>query len=158
MPESTRFFQPEISIVLWVPTIANRDAPTRAELNAGIDITGEIADISGWLASAGYIDTPDFKRRFVARIGGRITAPDSSITFYGSQDGEDIRTILARGDRGNVVFMDGGDVPTQPMDVFPVDVASIGKQRSTSEQAFQIPVNFGITQPPSEDVPIPGAA
>lgn len=155
IPESTRFFQPEISKVYLLPDVVDQDNVTRAEINAGHDITGEIAALSGWLATSGYIDTPDLKRRFVARIGGRITIADSSMTFYGSQDGEDIRSIVQRLDRVVVVFMDGGDVPTQPMDVFQVEVSSLGKQRSTDENAFQLVVNFGILQPPAEDVPIP---
>jgi len=159
LPDSTRFFQPEISKVLWLDTIAaSTRIPTRAELTAGTDLTGEIAAISGFLATSNYIDTPDLKRRFVARIGGRTNIADSSITYYGSQDGEDIRTVHSRLDRGYLVFMDGGDVPGQPMDVFPAEVASLGKQRSTDEAAFQIVVSYGITQPPAEDVEIPAAA
>lgn len=158
IPESTRFFQPEISKVYFLPTVADPENVTRAEINAGHDITDEIAAISGFLATSNYIDTPDLKRRFVARIGGRITVADSSLTFYGSQDGEDVRTIMQRLDRGVLVFMDGGDVPAQPMDVFRVEVNSIGKQRSVDENAFQLLVGFGILQPPAEDVLIPAAA
>ncbi len=155
---SKRFFQPEVSVYLWLPTIAATTMiPTRAEMTAGVDLAGELADITGFTGSQNFFDAPDFKHRFVAKMAGRITAADSSMTFYGSEDGSDIRTILSRGDRGFLVLMDGGDVPVQPMDIFDVQVGSLNKIRTTQEQAFQIQVAFGIMHPPVEDVPIPAA-
>lgn len=157
IPKSKRFFAPEITKVYFVPTIADLQSPTRAELDAGDDISGEIADISGFTVTSGMIGTPDLGSRFTSQIGGRTQADASSITFYASQDGADIRDVLQRGLAGYLVFMDGGDVPAQPMDVFPVDVTSVGKVRSTGDQASQLTVSFAITAEPAEDVAIPAA-
>lgn len=158
LPVAERFFAPEISKVYWVPTIADINAPTRAELDAGTDLTGEIADIAGFIATSGLINTPDYASRFVSQIGGRLTVDQSSITFYASRTGEDIRTILARGERGNLVFCDQGDEEDLPADVFPVQVTSMGKVRTTADQAHQITAGFAPTRPPAEDVPLPAAA
>lgn len=156
---SKRFFQPEVSKYYWLPTIAASTLiPTRAEITAGIELSDEVADIAGFTGTQNFFEAPDFGHRFVPKMAGRIQAADSTITFYGSEDGKDIRDTLARGDRGYLVLMDGGDVELSLMDIFEVQVGSLNKQRSTNEQAFQIQVAFGITRPPAEDVPIPAAA
>lgn len=155
IPSSERFFQPEISKVIFVPTIASTSlAYTRNEVNAGDDLTGEIADLSGWEVSANFIATPDMGKRYTGKIGGRITTPDSSLTMYADKAGDDVRAILPRGTKGFVVFMDGGDVAGQPSDVFAVEVAAVGKPRSTGDNAFQLTVQFSISAA-AEDVAIP---
>jgi hypothetical protein len=129
-------------------------AYTRLEVDAGDDLTKEIADLSGWTVNSGFIDTPDMGKRYTSKIGGRITTPDSSLTMYGDKAGVDVRTILPRGTQGYLVFMDGGDVAGQPSDVFKVEVAALGKPRSTGDTAFQLTVQFSISDF-AEDVDIP---
>jgi len=159
VPASTRFFAPEITKVIFVTSIAAASlAATRAEINAGTELSDEIADLSGWLVASGTIDTPDLGNRFTRQIGGRTTAESSSLTMYSSRNGQDVREILPRDTTGFLIFMDGGDVPTEPMDVFPVTVSSLGKVRSTGDQAGQLTINFSITGVPAEDLPIPAAA
>lgn len=155
--KSTRFFQPEVSKVLFLPTIASAVlAATRAEITAGTDVSGEIADLSGWQVRGNMIPCPDLGTKFVPQIGGRTQAEQSSITFYADKTANDVRTVMPRGQVGYVVFMDGGDVATTgKMDVFPVEVTAVGKARSTGEQAFQITVDFAITKAPAENVAIP---
>jgi hypothetical protein len=156
LPTSTRFFAPEISKVLFLPTIAAANlAATRAELTAGTDLTGEIADLSGFTVASGTIDTPDLGSRFTKQIGGRTSVEASSLTLYSDRKGVDVREVLPRDTTGFLVFMDGGDVPADPMDVFPVTVTSLGKVRSTGDQAGQLTVSFSVTGIPGEDLPIP---
>lgn len=155
---STRFFMPEVSVVLYAATIADIQNVTRAELDAATDLSGEIAELNGFLPTSNFLDTPDLKHRFVSKIGGRISIADSSITFWASQDGDDIRQLQHRNDRAFLLFLDGGDVPGQPMDVYPIQVASVGKQRTTSEQGAQVVITYAITAVPAEDVEIPAAA
>ncbi len=158
LPQSTRYTNYDSSIVLFVPTIANPASPTRAELTAGTDLTGEISDASGWTVDGAEVDTPDLKSEFVSKIPGRTSSPDSSLTFYASEDGEDVRGVLAYKQAGFIVLMSGGDVPTQPMDVFPVRVKSaLVPTLSTGDDAAVIPVGFSITREPSLNVPIPAA-
>lgn len=154
LPATERFFAPEISKVYFALTIADIATPTRAEINAGTDLTEEIADISGWSVTTGTIPTPGMSR-FTKQIAGRTTAEDSSITFYADLGGDDIRTILARGDRGYVIFCDGGDVTGNLADVFPVVVKNVGKVRTMADQAHQLTVGFAISQVPAEDVVLP---
>jgi hypothetical protein len=156
--QSTRFFAPEITKCIFLPTIAAANlAATRAEIDAGTDLSNEIADLSGWTIASGTIDTPDLGNRFTRQISGRTTAEASSLTMYADKKGVDAREILPRDTVGFIVFMDGGDVPADPMDVFPVSVSSLGKVRSTGDQAGQLTINFSITGIPAEDLPIPAA-
>lgn len=149
-----RYFDVGSSKVYWVPAIANQDAPTRSELNAGTDLSPDVADFEGFSVSAEEIETPDLSNLFTSKIGGRTSADDSSLTMYASIDGQDVRQLLPLGTQGFIVWMDGGDVVGHSMDVYPVRVRSTPKQRSTSD-ASRIQIQFSISKPPSENLVIP---
>jgi hypothetical protein len=157
IPTSERFFAPEISKVYFATTLAAPATYTRTEVTASQDLTKEIAEISGFSVSSGMIDTPDLGSRFTSQIGGRTSVEASSITFYADKAGDDVREVLPRGTKGFLIFMDGGDVATQKSDVYPVEVTSLGKVRSTGDNAFQLTANFAVTGVPFEDVAIPAA-
>lgn len=154
--QATRYFAPGISKCLSVPSIANLAAPTRGELDAGTDLSGEIQALDGWTVSADMADTPDLNSRFIGKLPTTTSADDSSLTFYSSQDGQDVRSLLPRNTRTNIVWMDEGDDPSATCDVFPVLVSSNAKQRSMSDPAL-IQVAFAITREPQENVAIPAA-
>ena len=158
LPATERFFAPEISKVYVALAIANLLNVTRAEITASTDVTNEIADLSGWTVASGLIAVPDFGSRFTKQIGGRTNVDASTITFYGDLGGDDIRKVLARGDRVVVGFADQGDVATLPADWFPVEVTAVGKLRSVGDNAFRITVSFAPTGVPAEDVPLPALA
>lgn len=152
---ASRFFRPGVTKCYWVPTIANISAPTRAELNAGTDISKDIADISGWMVSGQKIDTPDLNSRFVSNIPGLTSADESAITTYAGDTGSDARSLMPRDASGNIVWLDGGDVAGRKMDVFPVRVLSVGKVRSMGSEAARLTFQYAITSEPAENVTIP---
>jgi hypothetical protein len=156
--KSTRFYTVGRTQCLFVPVIADEAGlePTRIELNAGTDLTREIAEMEGWTSSSETIDTPDMVSRFVSSIPGAITAEDSSLTFYASEDSDDARTVFPRDTAGYIVWMDSGDVEDATMDVFPVQVSSAPKVRSM-DNATMIRVDFNITREPAENLVIPAA-
>lgn len=154
LPSTTRYFDVNTTRVYWVEEIADKTAPTRQELDAGVDLSGEIADFSGFTVTAEEIETPDMNSLFTSRIGGRTSAEDSSLTLYGDINGQDVTEVMARGDNGFVVWLDGGDVPGNKMDVYPVRVRSISRQRSLSE-ASRVLVEFSVTSEPAEGVAVP---
>jgi len=154
-----RFFAPEITKIYWLATVANlATGPTRAELTAALDLTDEVADISGWSTTSSTIDTPDLGTRFTGKVGGRTSAGDSSITFHGSRDGDDIRQDLSEDLPGFIWIADGGDVEDFLADLFPVSVLSIGKLRAVDGKNFQITVPFSISRKPVENLKIPALA
>ena len=141
---------------LWVPSVAAITAITRLEINAGTDLTREINATEGWSTTGELIETPDGDSRFVARIPGKITADDSSITFYIDASGVDARSLFPRDTTGNVVRMPGGDVAGRKCDVFPSRVTTATKLVNVgSEDAALLQVSFAIVREPAEDVTIP---
>lgn len=151
----TRYFNPETTKVYWVASIAIKTAPTRLELDAGIDITKPIAEVNGWATTSELIPTPDMGSRFIGKIPGRISADDSSITFYSDKLGIDARGAMPRDAVGNIVWLDGGDTPGRKMDVYTVTVSSVAKLRSTGNEAARLQIQYAITAIPAEDVTIP---
>lgn len=151
---TTRFFAPEVTKIVFCTTVANKSAPTRSEINAGKELSGQVSAVNGFTVSSGLIDAPDYGNRFTSRNPGRTEVADSSLTFYQSQDTNDVRLVLPRNTTGFILMMWGGDVPTQRMDVFPVTVTSAGKSIPDNADA-DITVQFAITSVPAEDVVIP---
>ena len=155
---STRFANFDHTRVYFLPTIANSNlTPTRPEITAGTNITGEISDISGFTVSGSTIDTPDLLSEFVSKIPGRTSSEDSSLSFYADVEGVDARALFPYRATGYIVFMDGGDVPGNKMDVFPVQVNANSKSRSVGEEAAKIMVGFAVTREPAFDLTVPAA-
>jgi hypothetical protein len=151
-----RYIRPGVTKVYWVVTIATYATPTRAEINAGSDVSDEVAEINGFQVVSESVDTPDLSGRFVSKIPGRINADDSSINFYASSTGfNDARSILPRDTSGFVIIMDGGDVTTTGrMDIWPATVASVGILRGLEDPAMQ-QITFTPTRVPAENIVIP---
>jgi len=150
-----RYISPEVTKVYWVETIADITSPQRAELDAGTDLTNEIASMTGWEVAADRVAVPDLGTRFTGRISGRVNPGDAQITFYASQDTADVRDVLARGDKGFVYIADGGDVPTQKARVFAVEVSAVTPTVDVAgTEAARIMVDFSITAV-AEQVEIP---
>lgn len=154
LAKADKFFAPEITKIVYCLTVANPDAPTRSEINAGTEMAGGISEINGWTVTSAQLDCEDYGSRFTSKIGGRIEVADSSFKFYQSSDTNDIRQILPRGTTGYVLILWGGDVPTQTMDVFHIEVISAGKSLPDSAAA-DITVSFSIVEEPVEDAVIP---
>jgi hypothetical protein len=159
LPQATRYANYDTSVVYFVPTIADPGlAATRAEIDAGTDLTGEISDASGWTVSGAEIDAPDLKSEFVNKVPGRTSAENSSFTFYADEAGNDVRDVLPYKTSGFIVIMNGGYVAGQPMDVFPVRVRTAASPTlSVGDDLARISVGFSITREPALNLPIPAA-
>jgi hypothetical protein len=151
---TVRYIPPGTRKVYYVATISNYLSPTRGELNAGTDLSAEIAEMSGFTVTSDSVDTPDLSTRFTAKIPGRITADDSSISFYASSTSSDVRTVLPRDTSGYIVILPEGDVTGQKMDVFPVKVASTAVDTAMEDPA-KVNVQFTVTRVPALNVTIP---
>jgi hypothetical protein len=151
---SDRYYVQGTSKVIWVASISNPASPTRSEINAGTDLSDEIAATSGWEVTGNTEDTPALGSVFIGKVPSTTTADDSSLTFYADSTSTDVRSLLSRGSSGYIIWMDEGDVESYLMDVFPVRVTSATPQRDISSVA-QIMVNFAIMREPSQNVAIP---
>lgn len=153
---SDRYFLPGTTKVLLLDTVANlATGPTRAELDAGLDISEEVAAISGFTISGATMAAPDMGKRFVSQVQGRLTASESKLTVYADKTGQDIRQEVSIDDEKYVVFMDGGDVPTSPMDVYQCTCLSVGRLRDV-EGLGRLDVGFSI-RAYSEGLAVPAA-
>jgi hypothetical protein len=147
---STRYFDVGVTTLLWTPSLANYFAPSRAELNAAIELTSELASIDGWVATSDQIDVPpDLGLRYQSALPGFVTHEDSKLSFWADRGGLDARTLMPEDQSGFVIWMDGGDVPGYKMEVYPVRVRSVGKYRS-GDDAARITICFSIYAEPQE--------
>lgn len=151
---TSRYFPPGTRKYYWLTAVAAQASPTRAEMNAGTDLSDEVADVAGFTVTSDQIEVPDLSGRFAAKIPGRITADDSSITFYASVTSADVRAVLPRDTTGFMLILPEGDVPTQKMDVFPAKVAAASIDPSIADPG-RVVVSFSITKAPSQNVTIP---
>jgi hypothetical protein len=157
MEATDRYFLPGTTKVIVVPSIADLAAgPTRLELNAGTDVSDEVSSISGWMITSESVPTPDLGKRFVSSVTGRLTAASSGLQFWADKAGVDIRELLVIDQETHIVFLDGGDVENNPMDVFKVTVASVGKLREI-EGAGRIDTSYTIRDF-AENLTVPAAA
>lgn len=161
---TVRYFPVSVRRYYFLTTIASPAAPTRSELTAGIDLTGEVVDggVSGFALSGAVIDVPDVGTRFTSNIPGRQTAASSSIKFYADSSSNDIRATFlavpnAVGTSGFIVILEEGEWvsgKTKTMDVWPVTVTSDAIDQSTTV-AGQLEVMFAIPSAPHLNVAIP---
>ena len=151
---TTRYIAQSVRKYYWVATIAVASAPTRSELNAGTDLTGQVFAVAGFDNPVTLVDAPDFGARFISQVAGPIKPSSSTITLYQSRNSSDVRTLLTRDLTGFVVILLEGDVTGQKMDVFPVVVAAATKQETIGDPA-KIDIQFGITAQPQVDLVIP---
>jgi hypothetical protein len=151
---STRFIPEGTTQFYWVVTLASYLTPTRAELNAGTDLTPEIAAPGNWGIISGSIDATDLATKFTPQIGGRVTVDGPTIDMYASINGVDVRTLLPRGTIGNIVKFDTGDVTGRKMDVFPATVLQQAKPTNITNPSL-IQLVFAVTRNPAEGVTVP---
>lgn len=151
---TVRYFPPGIRKIYWVPTTANYQAPTRAELNAGTDLSPEVDTMTGWSVTSAAVDVPDMGSRFTSQVPGRLTSATNDVTLYNSQLSTDARTLLTRDTNGFIVVLWEGDVTGQLMDVFPVRVMAAAVD-STVEDPGKTTYSFAATKLPKIGATIP---
>jgi hypothetical protein len=151
---SVRYVRFGVTRVVFAPAVANILVPTRAEINAGTDLSGEVSEISGFQVNSNFVDTPDLLSSFTAKLAGRTSSDDSSITMYASSNSTDVRALLSRGTAGFLMWFDEGDTPGRKYDVYPITVGSVAKDRSLEDPA-RLVVNVAITRTPTENITVP---
>lgn len=149
-----RFMRKGKTKIFWVLTISVLTAPTAAEVNAGVRIDAQLAEINGFTFTNTPIDTPDMATAFVSKIPGEDTVGDSNMSFYEDTASNPISTALAKGTVGNVVIFYVGTAGATPAaadkaEVWPVIVASNAKQYTTGNEAAKYMVVFTNTAGPT---------
>lgn len=151
---SSRYIPEGVTHYYFVTTMASYASPTRSELNAGTDLTPEVAATGDWSITSAAVDTPDLATLFTSQIPGKISVSGSTIDMYADATSADVRTLLPRGTTGFIVKFPEGDVTGRKMDVFPVKVGSQGKPTNFGNPSV-IQLAFYVTKIPQENVAVP---
>jgi hypothetical protein len=138
----------------WLTTVANTSSPTRAEINAGLDLSAQVAEVTGFELAGDSADAADLGGGFVAQVPARVTASDSEIVFYASSNSNDIRSTLPRGTAGFLLILPEGDVAGQKCECWPATVKSMFLDQNIEDPA-KVHVQFSITSQPTQNVTIP---
>jgi hypothetical protein len=152
---STRYIHPGVTRVVYTVSVSNINAPSRAEINAGTDLSNEVAEADGWEVSSENVDAPDLGRTFTSKVIGRTSAGEPTLSMYASTTGADVRTLLPRGTAGFILLMWGGDVTGNKMDVYPIRVSANPKPLETGGDPARVGVSFAVTSQPAENVSVP---
>lgn len=153
-----RFFRRGTSKIFFVPgenTFTNVNEP---EASASyIDISCDIAEITGFSFANSPIEVPDMCSEFVKKIPGEDTADDSELTFYEDNLANPIRnSILTKGTLGYIVLFpygvsgSGGTVPAagDEAEVWPVSVARVAREWSAGNEPARYMISLTIRDIP----------
>lgn len=151
------YIHPELTVVYWVESIVDIASPTRAELDAGLDLSAAVLAVVGWRVSRSASSHQAYTDDFDVQLEGSATVDDSVLVFKADQTGGDITAVLVEGDTGHVVMLYGGDVAGNPMDVWPARVAAFGRGVDVDGALAAVAVQFVITADPARGVAVPGA-
>jgi hypothetical protein len=154
---TTRYIPESVTHFYWLTACADISAPTRDELDAGIDLTPEVAAMGNWGVTSAAVDAPDLKSRFVPQVPGLITIDGPTLSVYLSEDNDaaDVRSVLPRDTPGFMVKLPEGDITGNTMDVFPARVASLSKPTALGGTVAVAEVTWTVTAEPAENIAVP---
>jgi hypothetical protein len=151
---SSRYIPEGITHYYYVAAIASYTAPTRAELNAGTDLTPEVAAAGDWAINSAAVPAPDLSTLFDAQIAGKISMGTTTLDMYADSTSSDVRTLLPRGTVGYIVKFPEGDITGRKCDVFPVKVIAQPKPTNMGNPSV-IQLQFVVTKVPAENASVP---
>lgn len=154
---NVRFMRKGITKFYFVPVITAQAAATAAQINAGVNISPQVAEVSGFSFTNNPIAAPDMDSAFVSQISGEDTVEASSTTMYDLQDNTTIKAGLAKGTGGYMVIFYSGLLGATPAigdkyEAWPVEIASNSRMYSAGNEAAQYMVGWTLTDPPVEGV------
>jgi hypothetical protein len=154
---TSRYIPEGITQFYWLTACADISAPTRAELDAGVDLSPEVAAMGNWGTTSASADAPDLKSRFVPQVPSLITIDGPTLSVYLSQDDDvaDVRSVLVRDAAGFIVTFPEGDTPGNLMDIFPCRVASLEKPTALGGTVAVGEATWTVTAEPAENVVVP---
>jgi hypothetical protein len=131
---------------------------TKAQLNAGVDITNLVNAVTGFDETTNWIDSTNAGSGRTGKVAGRRSSGDSSIKFNTDLDGPtgDARSIFTTVlQRGVVaIFPTGYDDAADLYDAWAVQVGSISSDEDV-EALQSLTVSFGISKSPARALAIP---
>jgi len=157
-----RYSQKGILRTWFCPTVAAASGiPTATEVNAGTELTPELAEISGFTFANDPIKVPVMKDSFDAQIPGTDNTDASSMGFWEHKAPvtNPIKTALVKNTNGFVVIFYSGTAGAaaalgDKCENWPVTVSSVARRYTAANEAAMYTVTFAMTKPPTVDVAI----
>jgi len=152
----SRFFRRGKSKAFWVVTLSSLTSPSAAQINAGINVTQPVADISGFEFSNSPIATPDMSTSFTTTIPGEDTAQEPQLMFYEDDTTNTLQATLAKGSTGHVVLFYKGTVGGTPAsgdraEIWKVISTGPYREYSMGNDPARWGARFTPTDPPTFD-------
>lgn len=155
LPAWTRYFPPGTRKTYWLTAVANPGAPTRAELNAGTDLTGQIAAVNGFTLLRDSVDITPLGSQSIVLLDTTFNPTGTNeIILYASANSQDVRQTMPVNNPGFLVFLFEGDVGGQYGEVWPANLNTTYMEQNT-ETPGQMHLLFTIQGMPSQVVLIP---
>lgn len=146
-----KFFRRGVSLIRFLPAVANPAAPTAPEIAAGTVLTAAVAAISGFQLSNSPIPVPDLATVFTPQINGEDTVADSTLTLNDDDTVSTIRVALAKGTSGFILLQPYGATAAKRAEVWPVKVTGYNDEWSVDNTNAKSVVGFAITAVPTQN-------
>lgn len=142
--------------VYSVPTIANINAPTTTELNAGTDLTPFMTPdgLVGFDPDTAAVDNAKLNSTFNTQQPGRASWSGTTLRFHRQTGTDTIRNTLVRGYTTNIVVRRGGVTygtafaTSQSIEVYPAacgEIKPLSPEANATEK-YEVPL-FITSQP-----------
>jgi hypothetical protein len=152
--DATAFYQPGVSEIVLIPSIADPGlVATDEEIAGGLRLLNEVYDVDGFSQSTAWIERRRAGSRTRTQIAGASSFAGSSITFTMDKAGNDAAAEFEESQTGYLYFADRGLVAALPAEVFQVEVGAVVTLRNYDSDYPRIRVDFGINR--REKVVIP---
>ena len=146
-----KFFRRGVSLIKFLPAVANLAAPTSIEISAGTPLTPDVSAIAGFQLSNSPIPTPNLAEVFTPQIEGEDTVADSSLTFNDDDTSETIRDALAKGTSGFILLQPYGATAGKRAEVWPVKVLGFNDEWTTDNTSAKAVAGFAVTATPAQE-------
>jgi hypothetical protein len=138
--------------VYWVTAIASQAAPTVAELNAGIDLTGTLtADgLSGFQPNTADVDVSSLASTFTANVNGRTSFSNTQLTLKRQSGTDTIFTTLVRDTAGFLairrsIAQSTAWASTQALEVYPALCETVARMDPAPNTVERYVIGIKIT-------------
>lgn len=144
--------------VYWVEDFVNYLTPTRAELDAGVDLSTIFNDYKGFSDKTSSVDVVVLATRSTGTISGEKKSEDASIVLLMDKQGADASDLIEEETEGYVVWLFGGDKPGNKMSVWPVQCSTTVPQPSIKgNEPDTMEFQFACPQEAAKNLTVPAA-
>lgn len=147
-----RFYRRGTSKVHWKAGTDTVPPDVDTAMASAVELTNDIAEISGFALTSGTIATPDLGSRYTKTIPGEDTTADSSFTMYDTDAASNpIRDALTKGAIGYITLLPYGAGVGKRAEVWTVQVTGVNDQWTVANEPARYVVSFAVLQVPNQN-------